>query len=74
MQSLLSDDDYLKGLGLSTQQVPREVSVSKSVSTTGMRAWHVGLDFLGCGAGEGPKRGGIRWEGVRSFYPFLLGN
>lgn len=44
----------IKGLGPSPQQVTREVRVSKSMSTTGMRVWHVGPGSLGYGAAEGP--------------------
>lgn len=39
----------LKGLGLNPQQVTREVRVSKPVSMTGMRVWHVGLALWAVG-------------------------
>lgn len=48
--------------------------MSKSMSTTGMRVWHVGPGSLGRGASEGPARGGMRcvWGEISSFYPCPL--
>lgn len=46
--------------------------MSKSMSMTGMRVWHVGPGSLGYEAGEGPRRGGMKWGGVQQFLPLPI--